>query len=711
MLLSTGGLLVAPQGAAQITGVVPDACGPSESLCRWLEVPLDRSGAVPGTVKLQVERARALLSTVGRSIAPRLVPAELIGASPGFCGPSERPCKRLAVALDRSGAVPGTVKLQVERARATNPQLPPLVLLVGGPGQSATSVYDQQAVADTLGRARRHRDVIVYDQRGTGLSGALRCPRLERARDPGTTAAGEACARRLGPGRAFYTSRDSVDDIEAIRRDLDVSKIALLGTSYGTKVALGYAARYPSRVERLVLDSVVPLDGPSPLYLETLTAVPRVLRELCRDRCRRFSPNAVRDIRLLGTRLAGGPLKGKVVDRRGKPRPARMTDLDLLFLLLAGDLEPELRAVLPGVVRSAVRGDPAPILRVIDHARTSDGEVDFRPREFSLGLYAATSCEELSFPWPRTAPRFDRERQGRINIGRLPGSAFGPFPREIGLSSDLLSLCRHWPTTAADPAIPDGPMPRVPALVLAGSTDLRTPLESAQRVAASFPRGRLVRVPGVGHDTIASDSTGCAQSTAERFLLGKASAPCRRQPPRPAIKVSPPSSLRAITAVGKGRTRRARTLSAVGLTLRDFAESLEVAAGEEVGRLFSGGSPRPIYRGGLRAGLLRYRLVKDSAALDGFSFVPGVRVSGVIRRLVSSPRKTRGRLRITGRSAPHGTLILRGRTLTGELGGRRVRIGVSEALAPLTRSGQAASASPSSSGPGSGWRPPHEPIP
>ena len=62
-----------------------------------------------------------------------------------------------------------------------------------------------------------------------------------------------------------------------MRQAIGVERIALFGVSYGTKVALAYAARYPQHVERLVLDSVVELDGPEPVLAGELAAVPRVL--------------------------------------------------------------------------------------------------------------------------------------------------------------------------------------------------------------------------------------------------------------------------------------------------------------------------------------------------------------------------------------------------------------------------------------------------
>jgi len=203
------------------------------------------------------------------------------------CGDFGFACARLSVPLDRSGAVPGRVSLLVKRVRARQrggATLPRLFVLAGGPGQSATESFGGDALG-VLYPAYARRDLIVFDQRGTGRSGLVRCRRLERANLLRAGPAAGACARSLGPRRAFYTSRDSAEDVEAIREQLGAERIALFGTSYGTKLALGYAKRYPGRVERLALDSVVEIDGPDPYYLDSLEASRRALRSLCGSRC------------------------------------------------------------------------------------------------------------------------------------------------------------------------------------------------------------------------------------------------------------------------------------------------------------------------------------------------------------------------------------------------------------------------------------------
>src|SRR5437870_4664877 len=101
----------------------------------------------------------------------------------GSCpSPQTQPstCETLTVPLDRSGNVPGTVHVFVERRAPAGPsQAPPLLVLAGGPGQAASPLIDQ--LQQVLAPVLQNRDLIVFDQRGTGRSDPLNCPALASA--------------------------------------------------------------------------------------------------------------------------------------------------------------------------------------------------------------------------------------------------------------------------------------------------------------------------------------------------------------------------------------------------------------------------------------------------------------------------------------------------------------------------------------------------
>jgi pimeloyl-ACP methyl ester carboxylesterase len=590
-------------------------------------------------------------------------------AGPRFerCGAFGFQCARVSVPLDRSGALPGRVSLFVKRIRARErPRRGALVVLAGGPGQSATDAFGNNALA-LLYPAYRHRDLIVFDQRGTGRSGLLRCRALERANLLEAGAAAGRCAAQLGPRRASYTSRDSAEDIEALRVALGYERIALFGTSYGTKVALGYALAHPANVERLVLDSVVEADGPSPLYLETFEAVPRVLRALCDSGCRAFTRDPVADVEALVRRLGRAPLRGRLVENNGAVRRARLDREDLFAVLLAGDLNPVLRAGFPGAVRAALDGDAAPLLRLSRRAYAVDGAPP-PARVLSAGLYAATTCEETPFPWARTAPPDPATRRAGAEAAAaaLPESAFLPFDRPTAVNNDLVDLCGQWSAAPAFPGFPPGPFPDVPLLVLEGEDDLRTPVESAQRVAASFPRARLLVAPGIGHSALGADVSGCTTVAFGRFMQGRPfRTRCRRTPRDFLPAPPPPLGIGDVRPAAGVPGARGRVLGAIGPTLHDVA--LDAIAGLNL----DPGARDFAHGGGLRAG--SYRLdARGDLWLRRLAFVPRVRLEGRIRNFVNTRRQV-GRIRVEGgRGLPGGVITIRGRRMRGVLGGRHV---------------------------------------
>jgi pimeloyl-ACP methyl ester carboxylesterase len=250
-----------------------------------------RRHAAGGRLPLSRTLARASLL----AMLPLLLASSRAAAQVDFrpCGPPVgRECARVTVPVDRSGIVPGTISLLVTRLLATSGHSTgALIALAGGPGQAATPFLTSFA-ADAKPLLRT-RDLLVFDQRGTGGSGRLSCPGLEQATSDSEMHTQEAaCAAAIGPQRPFFTTRDSADDIEAVRQAIGVDRIALYGVSYGSKVALAYAKRYPEHVEMLILDSVVPLDAPI-FGQDTFAAIPRVLRDICAGDCQGITRDPV----------------------------------------------------------------------------------------------------------------------------------------------------------------------------------------------------------------------------------------------------------------------------------------------------------------------------------------------------------------------------------------------------------------------------------
>lgn len=587
-------------------------------------------------------------------------------------------CARLSVPLDRSGGRPGTISLSIERRKASpGPARDVAILLAGGPGQSAISAYRQpfgigSGPYGEFAYLAPTSDLVAFDQRGTGGSGLLRCLDLERASglDPGHTT--EACAVKLGPRRSHYTTSDSVEDIEALRQALGAPRLTLIGVSYGTYVAQRYAIRYPGNVSRMVLDSVVDTTGVDALYRDSFSATKRLLDGTCKPGCG-FTRDLTADVGALVARVRQTPLTGTVGRPSGRRKPATLTAQGLFYAFGAGDVDPFVRSLFPAAVKSALRGDNAPILRLQQHAIGSEGGGG--GREFSTAVLAATLCEDTSFPYPRETPSPLRANLVLQALQGEDGSAFAPFDAWTAAHNDLLRFCRTWPTSTPGPVQEPPALPDVPTLLIEGGSDTRTPVETARRVAARLPRAQVLVVPGSGHSVLGNE--GCADRAAMDFLAGRkvpshCGGPARLS--RDVIRQLDPAALSQVRPLPLPGVHgaAARSLTALLLTLGDTGQEMFYAPAGSFSPLAHGGRIRIP---GLRGGWLELRLRHDrlTERLHRLEYVPGVRISGFAMEDARGDT-IRGLIRIGGPAGPHGVLHVSRQGLRGTIGGVRVRL-------------------------------------
>ena len=569
-------------------------------------------------------------------------------------------CAVLSVPLDHSGTVPGRLSLRVQRRDGFAPGPHGVTLVLAArPGESFPRT-------DAFAWETDERDLVRFDQRGTG-DGALRCRDLEAAAatDAGREAA--ACAALLGERRGFFRTSDTVEDIEALRVELGVDRLAIVGPGYGGYVAQRYAMRHPEHVEKLLLLSPVDAAGLDPLYGDSMAAVRRILPALCRPGCRSFTSDVLGDTSRLVERLARERLSGTLIGRNGQRRTAFLSRQELLFTLMAGDDNFVSQPDYPAAVVSAVRGDPAPLLRqkrrAVAHTRA------LPPRLTSPAAYAATLCEEVRFPWSWHATPAERDAAALTTETAMDPSLAAPFDPGTLVRSDLMRLCRRWPTASASPPPEPGPMPDVPVLVLAAPDEVGFSLEASRRTAARFSQAKLLETPR-GISSFGFPPSDCAISASLRFLAGqRVQDRCRRG----SLPVSPatpaPQSLGDLAPVRGVPGRRGRLLQAFGVTFGDLVDTFYVDAILNIGPVnFDMG----LRAGGLRGGNLA--ITRRAFHLNHYEYVPGVRLSG--RWGLESDRI--GPLRIDGPGALDGVIRIKEEDdltalVQGRIAGRRVR--------------------------------------
>ena len=431
-----------------------------------------------------------------------------------LCGSIQVPLYRKAPSL----GAPLTVHFRVYRH--TDHSLPPLEPVVadeGGPGISSTG--SAATYLYMLGSLHRRHDLILMDNRGTGLSGAINCPRLQQGIGDFTGATG-ACARHLGVAANAYGTGAAADDLKDILDVLHVGKVDVYGDSYGTYFAQTFAVRHPVKTRAIVLDGAFSLGGFDPWERNESAD----LRAAWRAVCARWGncTQILSQITQLAAALDAKPLNAVVRDADGAQHRVRMDGASLAQLTVDASSSYSIYRDLAAAARAYMSGRPGPLLRLAgeDLAQFDNGP----PRWYSLGALQAVVCHDYPTIWNRSATIPLRRQQVAAARSRLAPNVFSPFTTADWMRSqyqhELVYGCLLWPRApVADPARPAGArIPKVPVLVLNGDLDTLTPSSDAAAAARFFPNSTLVRMRNVGHVSALADFDGCASGIVRRFL-------------------------------------------------------------------------------------------------------------------------------------------------------------------------------------------------
>lgn len=408
----------------------------------------------------------------------------------------------------------------------------PVIFLAGGPGAPGVGMARVPVYFSLFQRLRAHGDVILVDQRGTGLSRpSLDCPPDSVSNDVFTTARSWArefdritrrcIARFQAQGRdlAGYTTEESADDVDDLRAALGYQRVSLVGHSYGTVLAQAILRRHPRSVERAVLAAV---DGPDHLVVlpGVWDANLRKLGELAaRDTSLRHAvPDLDGLLRRVLREMDARPLAITVRDERaGRPVTLRVGSIGLRWLLRIQASDARTYADLPALLLALDRGDHAGLARRLEPLYNG-----FRRSAMAMAV-------DCAFGW--SPARMERAR------AEAAGAVF-----------DNVNL--QWSTgICAIPGLPrrsresDTPVfSTIPTLFISGTLDPITPPFQAEEVRWGFPNAAHLVVENGGHETLPS---AAVQRIVADFLSG-ADVSDRRvsfAPPRFTTTLAGPSAV------------------------------------------------------------------------------------------------------------------------------------------------------------------------
>lgn len=445
-----------------------------------------------------------------------------------------------------SGKNAKLLRLRVVRFRAAGDRetAAPIVYLAAGPGWSAVpeGIGRARAWRRFADRLKTGRDVILFDQRGTGRAyPRLDCPEsveprvwggLSESKDgAGSGAAAErealeACLdryRQLGRDLEAFTSRQSAADVEALRQAFGYDQIALYGQAYGTTLALTVMAAYPESVAAALLDSLLPPQVADGLgNPRTFAAVLERLFAAC-DRhgsCGRAYPDLRERFTRTLARLYVEPVILEIQNLQGTaPLYAKIDDVTLLNIIFFEMFERPGLQTLPMMIAGFAKGEH---WRLRSHAENYF--YDSSLPHLARGMTLSVACREQFALTSRPDSR--------------AGAADWPFLVNWATRLREESPCHYWPVTPMAPDPQGVAVSPIPTLLLAGAFDPVAPLELAQQAAQSLPNSHLFVIPNGGH-TVSSDG-GCAAELVFEFLANPDERPdpdCLKDLPPPAFTV------------------------------------------------------------------------------------------------------------------------------------------------------------------------------
>jgi pimeloyl-ACP methyl ester carboxylesterase len=420
---------------------------------------------------------------------------------------------RLLVPENRRKADTALIELAFIRIKSTAAHPgPPLVILAGGPGVPGSEWARFGSFVPWFLELQSIGDVILLDQRGTGLSHPrLDC--LERwmlpLDQPGdresflritTERCIEAAAfwQRKGVDLAGYTSSESADDIDALRQALGVDEICLYGASYGSHLALATLRRHESHIARAIVALV---EGPDHT-IKLPSNVERQLGTLARlldaqPQLKQAIPDLLALMRLVMNRLHEQPVEVGVLDRRtGEQVRVVCGKFDLQLITARGLGDQSFLQQLPRRYYAMSRGNYVWLAEEV--LRLRRGWID------NAMSYCMDCASGIS------ASRMERVRREAAQ-SLLEDVMDLPFPY----------VCSAWGHPDLGTEFRSPITTNVPVFFVSGSLDGRTPPENVEDIRPGFTRSQHIIVQGGTHSSSKLMSVPEVRAMLAAFLRGE----------------------------------------------------------------------------------------------------------------------------------------------------------------------------------------------
>ncbi|HXV90659.1 MAG TPA: alpha/beta hydrolase [Gemmatimonadales bacterium] len=422
-------------------------------------------------------------------------------------------CAVYLVPENRASGEGPTIPLTIVILPADSARRGALFHFAGGPGQAASEFADGNA--QRFAAVRRHRDIVMLDQRGTGGSNGLPCdfpsPQARAALLLGNTFPPDdvrGCRDTLthrADLRQYHTAV-AADDVADVARWLGYERIDLYGGSYGTRAALAVMRQHPGLVRTATLRAVIAPDGSLPRDnpAGAQASLDRVFAACAAEApCRSAFPDLGGDFRALLDRLDTSPPVVTVRDPVSGDSVALSLDRGVVGgalrrMLMDGALIPS----VPFTIHAAARGDFEVFRRGIERTLGVAGSL-----YWGMGL-SVVCAEDPPIIRARGLPDADASFLGN------------------GQARSLLEICDAWPRGAPPPGYDQPVTVTIPTLVLSGEFDPATPPEWGAAVARQLPNSVHLIMTGVSHAPFPACAQAIMTAVVERGSVADVDTSC-----------------------------------------------------------------------------------------------------------------------------------------------------------------------------------------
>jgi len=388
----------------------------------------------------------------------------------------------------------------------------PIVYLSGGPGGSGSGTARGPRFP-LFQEMRQHGDVIAFDQRGTG--GSTELPRCVSSQPVSETQAisdaeyaaayrraVEECGvfwRERGVEIAGYTTRESVQDLAALRQHFGAEQISLWGISYGSHLALAALKDIPAQIDRVIIASAEGLDQTVKLPAETDRYFARLQAAIdTQPEAQALYPDVAGLMRRVHARFEAEPMLVQVPQSSGETRPFLLQRHNLQEFSSGLISDPQYAALLLMLYTELEAGQSNLAVMLLQRFWSMGEPVTLSAMPTAMDLASGIDAARLA--------EFERQAE----TGLIGGYLNFPMPQILGV----------WDGFDLGDEFRQPPHGDTPVLLLTGTLDGRTYPDSQAASVAGLSNVERIIVRNAGHNLFMT--TPEVAEAMHRFMRGEA---------------------------------------------------------------------------------------------------------------------------------------------------------------------------------------------